>query len=54
MYKTFIIKAKKATNPLKSCSACGLVHKITFSCNKKCIKETARTLEERRTTNRHK
>ena len=45
--RSLSLKSKLPTNPFKSCSACGVLYKVTCSCYKKCIGETGRTMEER-------
>ena len=45
--RSLSLKSKLPTNPFKSCSTCGVIHKVTYSCYKKYIGETGRTIEER-------
>ena len=44
--RSLSLKSKLPTNPFKSCSACGIVCKVTCSCYKKYIGEPGRTIEE--------
>ena len=45
--RSLSLKSKLPTNPFNSCSTCGVVYKVTYSCYKKYIGETGRTIEER-------
>ena len=44
--RSLSLKSKLQTNPFKTDSTCGVVYKITYSCCKKYVGETGRTIEE--------